>query len=358
MSPSISLDRQDDQCRNDQKVVLVTGGTGYIAKHVVLQLLNAGHSVKATSRSVMREEELRNAISPYLIEHASLARLKLIELDLTSDNGWAQAMQNVDVLMHIASPCPSKGQLDDCDVILPAVEGTMRVVKAARAAGVTRVIVTSSVAAVVNKQLPNSRTAYNEKDWTDLSRPGLSAYVKAKTLAEKALWNWQKMEAPEMKVTTICPAFVLGIPLDTNYGSSIKKVEKLFKGEERTIPHYGYSCVDVHDIALMHLRAMERPELSIGKRFIGSSDCFLWIPEMAQILKDAYPDRNIPTKKSPNWWIWMRSFFDHSLDYVVINLDRRRELSNDFSCHALGINFRDPHISLLETAEFLAKKTA
>ena len=338
--------------RNDAKAVLVTGGSGYIAKHVILQLLDAGHSVKASMRSKAREQELRDALAPHLDPEA-IARLQVTELDLMSDTGWSEAMENINVLMHIASPCPSKEPKNEDEVILPAMEGALRAVKAAHEAGVTRVICTSSVATVVNARLPNDRSIYDETDWTNVDKPGLNAYVKSKTLAERAVWQYREMEAPELNVTTILPSFVIGAPLDNYYGSSIRKIERLLTSATPEIQNFGYSCVDVRDIALMHLRAMERPDVSVGKRFIGTSGRFMWIPEMAQILSDAHPDQNISTKSAPSWLIRLKALYDPSLRYVVMNLDRRRELSNAQSSELLGIEFRDAKDSLLETADYL-----
>lgn len=340
--------------RNDAKAVLVTGGSGYIAKHVILQLLDSGHSVKASMRSKAREQELRDALAPHLDPEA-IARLQVTELDLMSDTGWSEAMENINVLMHIASPCPSKEPKNEDEVIQPAVEGALRAVKAAREAGVTQVICTSSVATVVNARLPNDRSIYDETDWTNANKPGLNAYVKSKTLAERAVWQYREMEAPELNVTTILPSFVIGAPLDNYYGSSIRKIERLLTSATPEIQNFGYSCVDVRDIALMHLRAMERPDASVGKRFIGTSGRFMWIPEMAQILSDAHPDQNISTRSAPSWLIRLKALYDPSLRYVVMNLDRRRELSNAQSSELLGIEFRDAKDSLLETADYLVK---
>ena len=193
--------------------------------------------------------------------------------------------EHVDVLMHIASPCPSKEPQKEEEVICPAVEGALRAVKAAHEAGVTRVICTSSVAAIVNADLPKGRTVYDETDWTNVHKQGISAYVKSKTLAEEAIWDFQAKEAPELQITTILPSFVIGAPLDNKYGSSVRRVERLMTNSQEKIPNYGYSCVDVRDVARMHVRAMERPLASANKRFIGNSGRFMWIPEMAEILE-------------------------------------------------------------------------
>lgn len=345
--------------------VLVTGAAGYIGKHVVLQLLEAGHVVTASMLSSSREVELQNALYSHIqgshgAKSEALSRLSVVGLDLTCDEGWEDALKNgIDVLIHLASPVPIEEPTCEEDVTRPAIDGALRALRAAYTAGVTRVIVTSSVAAIVNCDLPDNRSEYNESDWTDCTKSGISAYVKSKTLAEKAVWDWCEQNAPEMDVTTILPSFVLGAPLDRHYGSSVRKVQQLLQGKtsQAKLPNYGYSCVDVRDVALMHLRAMERPEQSIGQRFIGSARCFLWVPEMARILHDTYPDKDIPYEKASNEAIQKKAIENPSYRYVVLNLDKRRVLSNEKSCHILGIQYRDPRESLLETAEYLLADT-
>ena len=356
------LHSNKDDIPHRPPTVLVTGAAGYIGKHVTLQLLNAGYAVRASMRNPSRLVELQNALVPHLHATTALQRLSVVSLDLTSDEGWNEAWQDggsVDVLLHLASPCPTEEPDDEQQVIGPAIEGALRAIKAAHAAGITRVIMTSSVAAVVNADLPPERKEYNESDWTDTeTAPGISAYVKSKTLAERAVWEWQREQAPEMQITTILPAFVLGAPLDDHYGPSVRKVHKLMFGAKKTqredgLPHFGYSCVDVRDVALLHVRAMECPA-SIGKRVIASAPCFLWFPEIAQLLHDAYPSLQIPTHVASNDVVRRKAMDDLSYKYIVANLDKRRILSNQQSRDILGMTeYRDPRQSFLETAELL-----
>ena len=221
--------------------------------------------------------------------------------------------------------------------------------------GINRIIVTSSVAAVVNVPNHQEGTFYTAQDWSDTTtNDELSAYVKAKTLAEQAVWDIANRH-PELQVTTILPSFVLGAPLDSRYGPSVHKIHKLMFGKG-LLPNYGYSCVDVEDIALLHVRAIERPDLSVDKRFIGSAQCWIWVPQMAKILHDEYPELSIPHKKTVNEEVVARAEYDPAFRYIVLNLDRRRELDNCSSKALLGKEFRDPRQSLLDTASFLISR--
>ncbi len=335
------------------QTVLVTGATGYIAKHLVLQLLDAGHTVVGSARTPAREDELRAALSPHLSDAAALERLRVVALDLTSDEGWDAAMAGIDVLMHTASPFPMAQPKNEDALIRPAVDGALRAVQAAQRAGVTRVIMTSSIAAIMNTDLPPGREAYDETDWTDLSDRRSTAYVKSKTLAERAVWDWQRDEAPEMQITMINPTFVQGPPLDRHFGTSISVVERLMQGKDPMSPRVGFPCVDVRDVALMHLRAMERPE-SIGRRFAGV-DRFLWFSDMAALLKADHPTRKIPTRTAPNLLIRMLSLFDPSIRTILPTLGLRDEISARAAEEVLGITFRDVGQAVRETGTFLVE---
>ena len=335
------------------QTVLVTGATGYIAKHLVLQLLEAGYIVKGSARSLSREAELRDAVGPKLSDQSALDRLTLVPLDLSSDDGWAEAMQGVDVVMHTASPFPMTQPKNEDELIRPAVDGALRAVKAARAAGVTRVIMTSSVAAISNKEPAPGQTQFDETDWTDLKHPTATAYVKSKTLAEQAVWDWHESEAPEMQITMINPGFVQGAPLDNQFGTSIQVVERVLSGKDPMLPHVGFACVDVKDIALMHIRAMERPE-SIGKRFPGV-DRFLWFQDFALLLKAQHPNRKIATRQAPDLLIRFLSLFDPSIRTILPTLGRKDMVSAAQAEDILGMSFRSAEDSIREAGAYLVE---
>ena len=349
--------------------IFLTGSTGYIGKHITLLLLQRGYNVTASMRNrKIQEPELRQTLSKHFHNEDNKlpsweSRLFCVELDLSSDEStWREALstkvnnQCVSVLIHLASPCPVKHPKTEDEVIQPAVLGATKAVESAYAVGINRIIVTSSVAAVVNVPNHQEGILYTAQDWSDTTtNDGLSAYVKAKTLAEKKVWDVVHRH-PELQVTTILPSFVLGAPLDSRYGPSVHKIHKLMFGKSGVLPNYGYSCVDVEDIALLHVRAMERPDLSVRKRFIGSARCWMWVPQMAKILHDEYPELNIPHEKTQSRVVIARAEYDPSFRYIVLNLDRRRELDNCSSKALLGKEFRDPHQSLLDTASFLISR--
>lgn len=245
------------------ELVLLTGVSGFIAKHVALKLLNAGYTVRGTLRRMDRSDEVRAALAPYLTEHAG--ELTFVQADLESDAGWADALQGITALVHTASPFPCAQPKDAATVIRPAVEGTERVLKAAAVAGVTRVVLTSSTVAVLNEAKPD--TLQDEADWCDIHLPTTTPYAKSKTLAERAAWEIAK--ARGLRLSTINPGLVFGPPLDEHYGTSLALVERILKGRDPMLPPTGLPVVDVRDVAEMHLRALQRPETE-GRRYIAA----------------------------------------------------------------------------------------
>ena len=315
------------------KTVFLTGVTGFIAKRIALDLLEAGHSVTGSLRSTKRADEVRDAIRPHLSDPSALDRLSFTELDLTRDDGWTVALTGHEVLMHTASPFPMAQPKNEEDVIRPAVDGTLRALKAAQVAGITRVILTSSVVAIEANDRPNPRTP---ADWTDLDHPKASAYYKSKTLAEKAAWDFVA-EHPEMKLTTVHPALVAGAPLDENYGTSLSLIERIMDGKDPALPNIGFGVVDVADISAMHIAAMNRPE-SAGKRYIGSA-ASMTMPQIAKHLKGRYPDRKIATATAPKFLLKVLALFDSSLKSVLPGIGETPEFDTSATERDLGITF-------------------
>lgn len=336
------------------KTVFVTGATGFIAKHIVLQLLDAGYEVVGSTRSASRETELRDALAPHLDDRAALDRFRVVALDLTQDEGWSEAMAGADALMHTASPFPMVQPKDENALIRPAVEGTRRALKAARDAGIDRVVLTSSVAAVSSSALPAGRAVYTEDDWTDIDHPTASAYIKSKTLAERAAWTFVEEEAPGLALTAINPSLVLGPPLDGNFGTSVQLIERLLSGKDPMLPKFGFNVVDVRDVAAMHVAALARPETA-GRRYIGS-DRFLSFIEIARVVKAAYPDRKIATREAPNVAMRLLALFDPSIRQILPSLGRRDEVSNERARAELGLSFRPAETSIRETADWLVAR--
>ncbi len=333
---------------------LVTGASGFIAKHVVLQLLQAGHDVVGTVRTPDRAQEVRDAVAPHL-EPDALGRLRFVTLDLSQDGGWDTAMDGVDVLVHTASPFPLVQPTDPDDVIRPAVDGTLRALRAAKAAGIGRIVLTSSAAAILGADTPPGRELHDETDWIDPDAPGHTPYTRSKALAERAAWQFVSDTAPDLRLTTINPTLVVGPPLDARFGTSVSVIRRLLSGKDPMLPRWGLPLVDVRDIARMHVVAVEDPESTAGGRFIGTSG-FLWMAQMAQALKDAYPDRKIATREAPDWLMRGLALVDKEIRTILPDLGVRRDASNTRARKLMGVRFLSPREAVRATAEALIAK--
>lgn len=319
--------------------IVLTGATGFIAKHIALKLLNDGYHVHATMRSLKRVGELRDALRPHLDDASALdTRLTFAALDLTSDDGWTEALQGADALMHTASPFPLAQPKDENEVIRPAVDGTLRALKAAKAAGVTRVVLTSSLVAVMEKDAPDNGTSYTHEDWSDLQSARINPYGKSKTMAEQAAWAFVKNEAPDMQLTTINPGLVLGPALDAHYGTSLGVVERVLASKDPMLPNFGLPAVDVRDVADMHVDALKTTD-SVGKRLIASAG-FIWFPEIADALAKAYPDRKIVTRRAPDFVIKILGMFNAEIKTIVPQLGVHRVIDASQSEQVLDMTFR------------------
>ncbi len=337
-----------------RKKILVTGGSGFIAKHIILQLLNEGFEVRASVRSMERSAEIMAAMVLHAKNTDSLeTRLTFCELDLNSDAGWDDALQNCQALMHTASPFPMEQPEDENVLIKPAVEGTLRALKAAQKGGVERIILTSSIVSIYNKRLAAGRNRYDETDWSETNSPMATPYAKSKTQAEKAAWNYVR-EHPELKLTAICPSLVLGPPLDGKIGASLGVIARLMNGKDPMVPNLGMALVDVRDIAQMHVRALQRPE-SAGNRFIGS-ERFMWMRDIALVLKAEYPDRKIPLRVAPDWLMRIMGMFDKTIKGILPTLGREIPLDNSAAAEILGIEFIEARQAIRTSASSLIRE--
>lgn len=322
----------------DTKTVLVTGASGFIAKHIVLELLNAGYGVIGSLRTAARGDEVRDAVGPHLAAGVDLdQRLRFVTLDLGKDEGWSDAMTGVDVLMHTASPFPMSQPRDEDELIRPAVEGTLRALRAARAAGVGRVVLTSSSAAVMHGGDQQAKERFDEADWSDPSSPLITSYAKSKTLAERAAWQFVENDAPGLELTVINPCLVLGRPLDDHYGTSLGVVERILRGRDPAQPNFGLPIVDVADVAAMHVRAMDAPGTA-GMRIIAAAD-FMWFADIARTLKAAHPERKIKTRTIPDFAVRFLAIFARSIRSIVPSLGRLQELDNSRAREVLNVDF-------------------
>jgi dihydroflavonol-4-reductase len=330
------------------ETILLTGVSGFIAKHVAVKLLNAGYDVRGTVRRLDRGDEVRAAVTPHLT--AGAGTLTFVQADLEADAGWDKAVAGVAAVVHTASPFPIAQPKDPNVLIRPAVEGTTRVLDAAAAAGVTRVVLTSSTVSVIDEK--KLGTLQDESDWCDVTLPTTTPYAKSKTLAERAAWDIAK--AKGLALTTINPGLVLGPPLDEHYGSSLGLVERIMKGKDPMLPDLGFVCVDVRDVAEMHLRALQRPETA-GKRYLSAAGSINML-DMGRDLKAAYPTRRIPTGKAPMFLLKLLSLFDASIKMILPRIGHSDRVSNARAVADMGMTFIAPKAALLASADWLATK--
>lgn len=329
--------------------VVVTGASGFIAKHIVVQLLNAGYRVRGTVRNAVRAEEVRAVTAKHA--PASPQNLEFATLDLDREEGWQEALRGADALIHTASPFPLVQPKNEQDVMRPAVDGTLRALCAAKTHGVKRIVMTSSSLALMYPADKGTRSACDERDWTDVNDRRVTPYGKSKTLAERAAWDFVQREGNGLQYTAINPAFVLGRPLDNNFGTSLKVIQRLLRSMDVMLPNFGFPTVDVEDIALMHVRALER-SVAIGQRYVGGDE-FLWFPQMATVLKGTFPERRIVTAKAPDFVIRLLSLFDAEVRTIVNSLSKRDEVTADKARNELGLKFKPAAQAVREAGRFL-----
>jgi nucleoside-diphosphate-sugar epimerase len=323
----------------NKKIVLVTGGTGFVGVHCILQLLQKGYNVKTTVRNLKRKGEVFEMLKNGGITSPDNYRddnLTFIEADLTKDDNWDEAVKGCTYVLHVASPIFLSIPKDENEMIRPAVDGTLRVLKAARNAGVKRVVMTSNFGAIGYSH-KNPDIPITENEWTDPNEKGLSIYNKSKVLAEKAAWDFIKTQGGNLEFATINPSAIFGPALGKDLSSGFELLKNLLDGKMKAVPNLYMNIIDVRDVADLHIRAMTNQNAN-GQRFLGLAGGKISLPEIAVLLKEKMPGvtQKVSTNKAPDWIIKIGSLFSPKLKNVASMMKTSRNTSNEKAKQVLG----------------------
>jgi len=329
----------------------VTGGTGFLGGWCVASLLERGYDVRTTVRDLKRERDVREAVVASGIETDE--RLTVVAADLMSDDGWTEAVDGARYVLHVASPFPPVQPKDPDELIVPARDGALRVLRAALDAGAERVVMTSSIAAIRSNRESSAAAPYTEDDWTDGNDTQRTPYVRSKTLAEQAAWELVRSANSEQRLAVINPGAIIGPALSNDHSYSLQAVQRLVEGGMPAVPRLGFTFVDVRDVADLHILAMARQQAG-GERFI-AADRWLWLPEVAAVVRARLGNEapKVPTRTAPNFLIRVVALFDGSIRSVVGDLGKRSWVSSEKARSALGWTTRPVEESIEETARSL-----
>ena len=333
--------------------VLVTGGSGFIGGHCILQLLAAGHNVRTTVRHLKRESEVRATLTR--AGAVSGDQLTFFAADLEKDAGWAEAVTGCEFVLHVASPFPAGVPKHEDDLIVPAREGTLRVLRAARDAGVKRVVLTSSFAAIGYGHKPQTRP-FDETDWTDVNGGGVSAYAKSKTLAERAAWDFIAKEGGSLELSVINPVAVFGPVLGPDFATSILLLKRLMDGAVPGVPKLYFGVVDVRDVADLHIRAMTNPDAN-GGRFLAVAGNPVSILDIARLLKSRMgaAAKRVPTRQLPDWVVRIAALRDPAIKLILPELGKVKNVTNEKARRVLRWTPRSNDESIIAAAESLVR---
>jgi dihydroflavonol-4-reductase len=331
--------------------VLITGISGFIAKHCAIELLNAGYRVRGTVRSAAARDAVRDTLGL----HADVTRLEFAEADLLADENWGPAVEGCSGVLHVASPFPSSQPKDENVLIRPAVEGTLRVMRAAAAAGVPRFVQTSSAVAIMYGH-PAGRTApFTEADWTPVESPGVTPYARSKTLAERAARDFAAGEGTRLRYSSVNPGFVLGPALDRDVGASAEIIQMFLKGKYPACPRISFPIVDVRDVARAHRLALESDAPS-GGRYLAVSES-VWMLDMARAIRATLgaTARKVPSRPMPDWMLRLVAVFDPVARQAVHDLGRWYGFDNSQTRRALRMDFIPASRAASDMAESLVR---
>jgi dihydroflavonol-4-reductase len=325
--------------------ILVTGGSGYIAGYLIRQLAAEGWTINTTVRSLAKESRVRALLG------VPEAQLRFFAADLSDDAGWAEAVAGCSHVAHVASPFPPHAVKHEDELIVPAREGAVRALRFARDAGVTRFVMTSSMAAIAYGH--EGRTRFTEADWSKTDSSDISPYPKSKTLAERAARDWVAAEGGALEFCTVNPAAVLGPVWSDDFSPSIEMVKKLLEGALPGYPRLGFGIVDVRDVADLHVRALNAPGMA-GERFVASGP-FYMMADVGRVLRERLGTaaRKVPTRNLPDFLVRLFALFDPMVRQITGELGRVRDGDSTHAREVLGWQMRPPEESIVDTARSL-----
>jgi dihydroflavonol-4-reductase len=335
--------------RHFMSLVLVTGGSGFVGSHCIIKLLNAGYSVRTSIRTPSRESEVRNMLPAGGI--TTFDKLTFVIADLTKDEGWPAAIRGCEYVLHVASPFPGTPTPNEDDLIIPARDGTLRILRLSRDLGVKRVVVTSSFGAVGYGPIPGR--PFTEDDWTDPNGP-IQPYIKSKTVAELAAWDFIRNEGGQLEMVVLNPVGIFGPVLSQDTSSSISIIEGLLNGSMPGCPNINFGMVDVRDVADIEVKALTNPEAN-GQRFILSGGKCMSLIEIAQILKANLGARaaKVPTKTIPDFMVKLFASFSEKGKAAKENLGVIRNASNEKAVRTFQWSPIPVVTTIVDTAESL-----
>ena len=316
-----------------KETVLLTGGSSFVGLHAIAQLLSKNYQVKATVRNVAKKDEVTETLKATCT--ASLEDLSFVQADLSSDTNWTEAVKDCRYVLHVASPISTQNPADENEMIRPAVEGALRVLKASSNAGVKRVVLLSSYGAV---GYTNKGTGIvTESDWTNPEDKHLPAYPKSKTLAERAAWEFMKGGETGLELSVVNPVAILGPSLGSHVSSSFDLLRMLLDGNLRAIPKIVVNVVDVRDVTDLLIRAMVTPEAN-GQRFIGSTETKISLPDIAALLKKERPDvsQKVSSRIAPSLVVRIAGLFNARARVAASMLGMNRNVSIAKAIRLLG----------------------
>lgn len=336
---------------NNDKLVLVTGGSGFIASHCIIQLLNAGYSVKTTLRSLSRENDVRSMLQEGGVTPND--NLSFVAADLSGDEGWDEAVKDCEYVLHVASPTPLKDYKNEDEMILPARDGVLRVLRAAKNASVKRVVLTSAFGAIGMGHEKSRRTPYTEKDWTNLNGE-VPVYQKSKTLAERAAWDFIEKGGGDLELSVVNPVGVLGPVLSSDFSHSIQMIRRMLDGEIPKCPKVSACYVDVRDVADLHIRAMTNPTAK-GQRFLATTGEIFSMLDVAKVLRNdlGRAAAKVPTSEVPNWILRIAAVKNPAVKMLIPMLGQYMGTSGEKAKKLLGWSPRNIEHSIVDTAKSL-----